>query len=249
MKRSEIVRLIDHIEDNNGPRIADISLQYLSRIMSWYALRDDNFRSPIIRGMGRYNNAEHARSRILTDDELIKIWCASDDAGYFGSLIKFLLLTGARRGESGGMIWSGDCDGIWYLPAARNKTGVDFARPLSKAALDIIKAQPGLGDYVFTFDGKHPASFGRCKRNFIDKCGVTGWRLHDLRRTARTLLSRAGVSPDIAERCLGHVIGGVRGIYDRHGFKTEMTHAFEALATQIDHIINPPTGDVVQLRR
>jgi integrase len=70
--------------------------------------------------------------------------------------------------------------------------------------------------------------------------------LHDLRRTARSLLSRAGVAADIAERCLGHVIPGVRGVYDRHKYRAEMLGAFEALAGQIDLIISP-TENVVQL--
>ena len=48
---------------------------------------------------------------------------------------------------------------------------------------------------------------------------------------------RAGVTPDIAERCLGHVIGGVRGVYDRHPYIEEMRHAFEALANQIERIV------------
>ena len=69
--------------------------------------------------------------------------------------------------------------------------------------------------------------------------GVTGWTLHDLRRTARSLMSRAGVPTDHAERCLGHVIGGVRGVYDRHEFHAEKKRAYEALAVQIDRIINP----------
>jgi integrase len=79
--------------------------------------------------------------------------------------------------------------------------------------------------------------------------GTNGWRVHDLRRTARTLLSRAGINSDVAERCLGHTIGGVRGIYDRHAFENEMLHAFEALAAQIDRIVNPPANIVTPLRR
>ena len=61
-------------------------------------------------------------------------------------------------------------------------------------------------------------------------CGVTGWTLHDLRRTARSLMSRAGSQSDHAERCLGHLVGGVRGTYDRHDYHEEKWRAFEALA-------------------
>jgi hypothetical protein len=60
-------------------------------------------------------------------------------------------------------------------------------------------------------------------------------------------MSRAGVNADIAERCLGHVVGGVRGVYDRHQYRDEMAHAYEALAAQIDRIINPQ-ANVLPLR-
>jgi hypothetical protein len=70
--------------------------------------------------------------------------------------------------------------------------------------------------------------------------------IHDLRRTARSLMSRAGVLSDHAERAIGHVIGGVRGIYDLHEFYSEKRAAFEALASQIDRIVNPPTENVLQ---
>ena len=51
------------------------------------------------------------------------------------------------------------------------------------------------------------------------------WQLHDLRRTARSLMSRAGVRPDIAERVLGHAISGVEGVYDRHPYRDEKADA------------------------
>jgi integrase len=77
------------------------------------------------------------------------------------------------------------------------------------------------------------------KIKFDKACGVTGWTLHDLRRTARSLMSRAGVSPDHAERCLGHVIGGVRGTYDRHEYHAEKAQAYAALSELISRIVNP----------
>ena len=60
-------------------------------------------------------------------------------------------------------------------------------------------------------------------------------------------MSRAGVDADHAERALGHVIGGIRGIYDRHAFYNEKKRAFEALASQINRIINP-RDNVVPMR-
>jgi integrase len=89
--------------------------------------------------------------------------------------------------------------------------------------------------------------FSKFKAAFDKACGVTGWTLHDLRRTARSLMSRAGIDADHAERALGHVIPGVRGVYDRHEFRDEKRRAFEALAAQIERIINPQPN-VVALR-
>ena len=70
------------------------------------------------------------------------------------------------------------------------------------------------------------------------------WVLHDLRRTARSLMSRAGVGPDIAERVLGHVIPGVRGVYDRHEYLDEKRDALERLARLVARILNPQIGNV-----
>ena len=60
-------------------------------------------------------------------------------------------------------------------------------------------------------------------------------------------MSRAGVRPDIAERVLGHVMGGVEGIYDRHTYREEKAHALKALAALIEKIVNPPADNVVSI--
>jgi integrase len=250
VKRSEIVRLLDKIEDTSGARMADLTRAYLSRIFNWHAGRDDDFTSPIVKAMVRYSVKDNARERVLTDDELRSLWKAAGEAGYLGSCLKFLLLTAARRKEATALKWEeiGE-DGVWVLPAGRHKTGVALARPLSRAALAIVAAQLRVGDYVFTFSGRRPAAHERMKVEVQRRANIAGWRLHDLRRTARTLMSRAGVAPDVAERCLGHALPGIRATYDRHSFEHEMAHAFEALAAEVDRVVNPPTGDVVTLRR
>jgi integrase len=102
-------------------------------------------------------------------------------------------------------------------------------------------------DWLFSLNGD-PISTFRRKAELEKASGTSGWRLHDLRRTARSLMSRAGVNADIAERCLGHVIPGVRGIYDRHEYAREKAHAFEALASLIERIVHP-SDKVVGLRR
>jgi integrase len=251
VRRSDVVKLLDRIEDENGPVMADRTLAYLRRVFSWYASRSDDFRSPITRGMARTKPKERARSRILSDDELRAAWKGADDMrNAFGPLVRFLLLTATRLREAAHMTRDEFENGTWVVPAARYKGNHDHAIPLSSAARAIIAGLPVIdgSKWLFTNDGKRPVGgFSKFKRKLDQLTGVTGWTLHDLRRTARSLMSRAGVNSDIAERCLGHVIGGVRGIYDRHAYLEEKRVAFEALAAQIERIINPQEN-VVTLR-
>src|SRR5262249_25521821 len=76
---------------------------------------------------------------------------------------------------------------------------------------------------------------------------MPAWVLHDLRRTARSLMSRAGVPADHAERVLGHVIPGVRGVYDRHSYADEKREALSRLAGLLELILKPPGNNVVPL--
>jgi integrase len=243
IKRSEIVRLLDHVEDERGPVMADQTLAILRRIMTWHAGRSDEFNSPIVRGMARTKPKERERGRILSDAELRAVWHAAEGhAGPWGRFIKFLLLTATRRNEAARMTRDELSGTDWLIPGRRYKTKGDVLLPLSKAAQAVLASLPRIEkcSYVFTTDGRSPISgFSKFKRTFDQACGVSGWRLHDLRRSARSLMSRAGVPSDHAERALGHVIGGVRGVYDRHRYHGEMAHAFEALAAQIDRIVNP----------
>lgn len=252
IRRSELVRLLDSITDECGPVMADHVLAYLRRVCTWYASRSDDFHSPIVRGMARTKPKERARERTLSDDEIRIVLKVAENAGTFGCFMRFVLLTAARRNEAADMQWAELSGEDWTLPAARNKTKVDFIRPLSKASLHALPPKSGV--FVFSTDGKNPISgFSKFKRQFdrvVEReagAVLPNWTLHDLRRTARSLMSRAGVSSDHAERCLGHVIPGVRGTYDRHDFYEEKARAFEALAGLVDHIVNP--GDnVVPIR-
>jgi integrase len=250
IKRSEVVAVLDSIELQQGPVMADRTLGYVRRIFNWHAARSDDFRSPIVRGMARTKGSERARQRILSDDEIRKVWNTKAE-GPFPALIKFLLLTGARRDEAARMTWDEVTDGVWELPSHRNKTKLPLCRPLSAAALAVIEAQRRDGSaYVFTNDGKTAfQDFSRSKKQFDAAIGMSGYVVHDLRRSCRSLLSRAGVPERHAEQCLGHVIGGVKGVYDRHSYFDEKQDAYDKLAALLDRIIHPPTGNVTALRK
>jgi integrase len=251
IKRGQFVRVLDRIADERGPVRSDRALSALSRLLTWHARRSD-FVSPLTRGMRRTSIAERARSRTLSDDELRRVWVAAEqDKGPFGPFVRFLLLTCARRSEAGGLRLSelSEDGTAWTIPGARYKNGRDVVIPLSKAAQAIVAARPVLaGDYVFGTNGSHPlGKFDIRKKQLDAASGVYGYVLHDLRRTSRTLLSRAGVSADVAEMCLGHALGGVRGTYDRHAYASEKRRAFEALAQMIERVVWPPEPKVADM--
>ena len=259
LKRSHIVRMLDKIEDESGERMADATLAYLRKALNWQASRVDDFNSPIVRGMGRYDAKANRGERVLSDDEIRKLWALiepNEKPRPFHALIRFLLLTGARRDEAREMKWTEVSATDWKLPAnaavGRNKVQLDLTRPLSKPARAVLDSLPVIdgGEFVFSNDGVTAISDSKPMRRLRTACGFKEhWKTHDLRRTARTLLSRAGIDHDTAERCTGHVIAGVRGVYDKHKYHAEMKRAYEALASLIERIVSPPANVVTPMRR
>jgi integrase len=267
IKRSEIIRLLDKVEDENGARMADDVLAVLRKIMNWHASRSDEFRSPIVRGMARTKPKERARTRTLSDPELRLVWEQAGSAGPFGTMLRFILLTSARLSEARKMPWDElDNAGDWTLPAIRNKTKVDLVRPLSGTAkhvlADALTQQIDGCKLVFSLDGKHPiggiskfkrrldaAILAELRKQDPKAKPLPNWTPHDLRRTARSLMSRAGVSSDHAERVLGHVIAGVRATYDRHEYYAEKQDALEKLAAVVARILDPAPANVVPMRK
>jgi integrase len=266
VRRSHVIKMLDEIENANGPVMADRTLAYLRKAFNWYAIRDDQFSAPVVRGMARIKPKERARTRVLSDDEIRAIWPILGEAGTYGPFVKMLLLTAQRHGEVARMSHKEiGGDDVWTIPAERYKTKRPNFVPLSKASLAIIKAQPKFDDcdYVFpsraktpyTRSGKSKAKLDRGVLAAMKKQAKKGakveplphWTLHDLRRTAKTLMVRAGVRPDISERVLGHVIAGVEGTYDRHSYADEKRDALEKLAAIVERILNPPPSNAAAL--
>lgn len=260
LRRADMVAMLDAIEDENGPVMADRVLAHVRKAFNWQTTRDDKFAPPIVKGMARTKPAERARKRILSDDEIRDMWAAlSHDSvsPIFARIVWTLLLTAQRRNEVGRMR-ADEIDGdMWTIPAERYKTGVANHVPLSAEARKWLDAK-GSGFVFSTTAGKKPFNGYSKAKATLDKAiaqrrkasglkPMPNWTLHDLRRTGRSLMSRAGVAGDVAELVLGHVIPGVRGVYDRHSYAAEKRDAVEKLAALVALILNPPAGNVIQL--
>jgi integrase len=267
VRRSHINKMLDKVDDKAGPVMADRALAHVRKAFNWQATRDDEFASPIVRGMARTKPKERTRKRVLADDEIRDIWKALGTANVpacYPPFVKSLLLCATRRNESAYMN-SSEIDGdLWTIPGERYKTKLDHVIPLTGQARALIGEKPegfkGHGWFVFSTTGarKGFSGFSKAKaaldveiakiRKGERRETMPRWTLHDLRRTARSLMSRAKVPTDHAERALGHVIGGVRETYDRHEYIDEKRAAFEALAGLVNLILNP-ADNVVPLRQ
>jgi integrase len=263
IRRSDVNELLDGIVDDHGASQADAVLAVVRGIMGWHQSRDENYASPIVRGMKRHRKT--SRSRILEDDEIQFIWNATQDMGKFGALVKMALLTAQRREKIATMKWDDLKDGVWTISAEAREKGTAGVLKLPEAALSIIKLQPRIEGNPYVFAGStrgqrrkaankpNPPPFnswGQHKRELDEKLpDLKPWTIHDLRRTARSLMSRAGVRPDIAERVLGHAIPGIEGVYDRHSYSQEKTDALKKLSGLMETILNPPKGNVISISK
>jgi integrase len=251
--RKAITDLLNHVEDEHGARQAHAVYTTMRSIAGFYAIGHDDYRSPLVAGMGRYSTKDNARERVLTDDEIKKVWRAADDAGAFGSFVRLALLTAQRREKLMSMKWSDiSPDSVWTISTEKDEKGNGGALRLPALALAVLKTVPRFASnpYVFAGRGTGHASFNsRYDSVLREASGTDGWIFHDLRRSARTLLAKAKVPDEIAERVLGHAIGGVKGTYNRFAYPDEKADALLRLASLIESIVHPPdTTNVVPLR-
>jgi integrase len=253
VRRKDITALADKVAEKHGTRAAKYLLQTVSALSRWYALRDEGYLSPMAPGMTKAFKSK-SRARILDDNELRAVWTAAEDAGQFGALIRLLLLTGQRREKVAAMRWQDiDDNGVWIIPHEEGEKANAGTLVLPQAAVDIIRSEPRLGDNPHVLAGRtgsHINGFSKPKRKFDRDLGkMPPWVLHDLRRTARSLMAKAGVRSDHAERTMGHTIKGVEGTYDRHAYVEQKAAALKALASLIDNIVRgQPDRRVVKMR-
>ncbi len=254
LRKRDAIQLTDALVDAGKPAAAHRLFEIIRRIGRWAARRDQidfnpfaDIDPPAPKVM---------RDRVLKPEEIKAVWVAWDTMGYpFGPLGKMLLATAQRLNEVAHMQLSEiDRDSeVWVIPAERTKSGRETEVALSSLALEIIDTLPRFtgGDFVFTTrGGRRPVSgFSKMKARTDDLSGVTGWRLHDLRRTARTGLAELGVPQIVAEKVLNHAERNVLvKTYDRHEYAPEKRDALERWATRLREIIEPPPENVVPLK-
>ena len=243
---AEPARLLGRVS-RTAPTAANDLLRFMRRIFRFGVRRHLLSISPVadfeLRDAG---GAERHRERALSQDELVAFLKAMRQSDAFGGqnylAVKLLLALGVRKGELVRATWDEfDLDGpspVWRLPATRTKTHRALKIPLVPTVVEWLKALQlvaGSSTYVLPQRRRDPRQRGQHlgldTLNFaisrLDD-GLEHFTLHDLRRTMRTHLAALGIRSEVAERCLGHQLRGVEGIYNTHDYFQERRAALEA---------------------
>lgn len=195
-----------------------------------------------------------ARERTLLDDELRAVWHAAGPMGYpYGAIFRMLILTGQREREVGDMRWSevNFEKKLWTIPANRMKGGRAHEVPLAPHALALLGELPRFtsGECVFTTTGgaKPVNNFSRAKARMDALSGVSGWVIHDLRRTMRTHLSALPVQDLVRELAIAHARPGLHKVYDLHAYQDEKRHCLKLWEKRLLAIVEPrfPAASVI----
>jgi integrase len=242
VKRRDVARGLAEIEAAHSPTVAVRARAALSGMFSWAIREGYEIPANPVHGTNR-PLANASRNRVLTDAELAAIWKACNGSDY-SRIVRLLILTAQRRDEIGRLRW-GEIElstGSPHirLPGERTKNHRDHIVPLAPQALALLP-DPVVGrEWVFGI-GKGFSGYGRAKPLLDERSGVTNWRLHDVRRTAATMMAdKLGILPHIIEAILNHVSGhraGVAGIYNRAKYLDEMRSALCAWADYVSALI------------
>jgi integrase len=268
--RRDVIELLDTIADEGEPIAANRVRAALSKLFDRAIQPGIIESSPV--AMVERPGGETERERALTDAEIRTIWLAAGSLAYpFRAFFKMVLTTAQRRSEVAAMRWADvDMDeATWTLPAAVTKAGRAYVVPLSPLAMKILTECPRSGAHVFTTRRRRGAGagvgdapiggFSKAKVLLDAKAAeitaaeeaepVAPWRLHDLRRTAATVMGRLRVSRFVLGRVLNHADQSVTGIYDRHEYLDEKRQALDAWGRFLENLYPAAGAKVVPLRR
>ena len=185
------------------------------------------------------------QGKALSDAEIVKVWGAAETLGAFGGLIRLALLSGLRRNEIATLEWADLHDIAIVIPAKRSKMGREHRVPLTPLMQRILGAQPKRPGNSLVFPS--PVSSGVIKGwskltpKLVKASGVA-LKIHDLRRSCRTLMRRLGIDEATAEAAIGHVKGGLVGIYDKHDLWAERVDAFARVSAHIEGLVGEADG-------
>ncbi len=212
--------------------------------------------NPVLALPMRHVHKAKARERALSPDEIrafLKAAFESNIRRQFKIGLHLILLTMVRKSELLLARWEHvDFEQAeWHIPAEHSKTGKPHIVFLSRQAVALfreLRALAGSSELVMPGRGSLTKPFAHNAINTALKTALQGqdipaFTIHDLRRTASTLLHENGWPSDVVEKALNHTIGGVRGVYNRAEYAPQRREMLQFWADTIEQLIT--TGQVV----
>ena len=252
ISKRDVIELLDGIIDRGAPGKARSVHAHLHRLFRWSVGREIIPISPMEGLQGPAPAGR--RDRVLSDDELVKIWHAATEWP-FGTILKLLILTGARREELTQLRWAEVVGDTINLSGVRTKTGEPRTIPLSALAMALIEGVPRTGcEFLFSVNGRsHVSSWSRPKLRLDAATGINQpWVVHDIRRTVATGCQKLGVNLQTVEAVLGHTAGsraGIVRVYQVHDFAAEKRAALEAWGAHVMALVEGRApGKVLPMR-
>lgn len=208
IKRADVHAVLDAIVERGHPIAANRALSRISKLFRWAVSREIVETSPCF--AIEKPSPEQSSDRVLTADELVKLWQAADRLGYpYGNWFKLLALTVQRRSFVAGIRWDALDGDLWSF-ANKDTSGAGnniLVLPLPRLAMNVIRSCPRTTS-AFVFPSSrlvtHFTTYGDAKEELDRASGVTGWTFHDLRRTVSTHMIPLGVGEVVVERILHH---------------------------------------------
>jgi integrase len=193
---------------------------------------------------------DKSKGKALSDPEIVALWNgigAIGMIGGFGGLVRLGLLTGMRRNELGGLRWSDVRDDRIVLAPHATKTGAKHEIPLTVLMRNVLGAQMRTSSELIFPSWRTGGRMSGWTSRVDDAVSASGvaFKLHDLRRTTRTLMSRLGVSRDTAELSIGHVKKDLIALYDFDDAWAARADAFERVSAHVAGIVGASEGEGV----
>jgi integrase len=256
ISKRQVLDLLEDMEGRGSPGASRHALAYLRKFFNWCAEREIIVLPPTDRIRALHPAVK--RDRVLTEDEICDVLRVLDiEQSLFGAIIRILLLTGQRRAEVAGMLWSelrdlGSENAVWEIPGDRTKNKHSHRVPLSKAVRRVLQEQARVADLVFTTTGETPVSgFGKAKARLDARINLMRennglepmlpWTLHDLRRTMVTVMNeKLSIAPHVVEAVVNHLSGsakaGIAGVYNRALYLEERRRALYTWADYLNSL-------------
>ena len=240
IERLPVRQSLRRYAEKHGPVAANRLLSVLKTAMKW-ACDAGYIESSPISGLSTelIGGEEEARARVLTDAEIRRLWRAESQ---HAPLLRFLLLTGQRIGETQRATWSHIHGDRWVIPAEHAKNGREHWVALSRQALRVLasnKSERALIFGIATDTGVQAWLRRWCERERISPA----FRPHDLRRTFATRLNDLGVMPHVVERAINHTMQGVMAVYNRAEYEAERVEAMQRWADELERITKEASTD------